>query len=105
MTTKERKAAARVFLGAAELLETANNAWIFGCCSAIESQGAHYSTVMDAKEIFKETFDDAQDLPEHAGVPYWFRERGENIDSPELKNRRILGLCLAAHLVEIGEIG
>jgi hypothetical protein len=110
VTTKERKEMARVFYGAAELLISQEWFVSSGCCWAIKEQYAErdatYEVTDTTIKLFTGTFmKDAMRLRDHKGIAFWFRANSERCDDPEVRNRRILGLCLAAHLVETGGIG
>jgi hypothetical protein len=101
MTKKERKEIAGVFYAAAELIETKQENF---CCTAIGSSLVGTQLIYKAEEIFRDLFcSDALSLDSHRHM-HWFKEWDEHNIDPEVLSRRILGLCLAAHLVEIGEI-
>jgi hypothetical protein len=103
VTKKERKEVAQVLLDSAEYISTHI---LTGCCNAIVSQDRKEFLINDAICLFTDLFkEDAYALPDHAGLAFWFRGNNENPEDPEINHRRIMGLCLAAHLVEIGEIG
>jgi hypothetical protein len=101
MTKKERKETARVFYGAAELIATESDC----CCNAIDMASKDFPNSEMAIALFEKLFArDALRFSSHK-ILSWFEEKDESMFMPEVRSRRILGLCLAAYLVETGEIG
>lgn len=100
MTKKQRREIAEIFYAAAEKIETGESDL---CCIAIrEAAFLDYSLALT---IFRNLFErDAQNLGNHKFV-FWFQEYEEFRDYPRVRARRVLGLCVAAHLVLEGEIG
>lgn len=100
MTKKQRREIAEIFYAAAEKIETYQKHY---CCMAIDSVSSPNTNL--ARRIFIDLFkSDALNLSVHShGV--WFQELEEYSDDLVARNRRTLGLVMAAHLVLEGEIG
>lgn len=92
-----QKEYAKTLRAAAKLIV---NGYALCCCYAITISDEIY--IGTPKELFIKMFrQDAIELG-HDNL-YYFREVNEDSTSPEIKERRILGLLFCAHLVEIGD--
>lgn len=98
-TKRERAALVKTFYAAAERLERGYSDF---CCCAIKK--TERKNFYEAMGVFERLFeDDARHQYKHDHEA-WFEEEQEESFYPEVINRRILGLCLAAELTRRGEL-
>lgn len=98
MNKAERKRIAKVYLDAAELIETGHsNFCCWAICFAMIGTESDYE-----RKIFSDLFKiDALELHDQQD-PCWAQELDESSDLPHVRARRVLLLVMAAHVIEQG---